>query len=147
MGLIWWCAWCPGRASQRLTETSGRQAATIHRLLKWVPSNSQFDRSSSDTDKSADSKFSSGAGGHFKYNNQNPLTLAEEGVDEEYWKEVDAVLVDEASMLDLPLAAALLLALPPKCQLVFVGRCCLPHSLLVCAICLCLPACLDLDSC
>lgn len=41
---------------------------------------------------------------------------------EEDWREVDAVLVDEASMLDLPLAAALLEALPSRCQLVFVGQ-------------------------
>ena len=47
---------------------------------------------------------------------------AEAGVEEEDWDEVDAVLVDEASMLDLPLAAALLQALPSHCQLVFVGR-------------------------
>lgn len=33
----------------------------------------------------------------------------------------DAVLVDEASMLSLPLAAALMDALKPKCQLVLVG--------------------------
>ena len=33
----------------------------------------------------------------------------------------DAVLVDEASMLSLPLAAALFDALRPKCQLVLVG--------------------------
>ena len=107
-----------GRASQRLTETSGMHAATIHRLLKWVPSNSTKHSS-----KSTDPEFDAGSGGHFKFNRQNPLKLAEEGVDEAEWKEVDAVLVDEASMLDLPLAAALLEALPPKCQLVFVGRC------------------------
>jgi ATP-dependent exoDNAse (exonuclease V) alpha subunit len=35
--------------------------------------------------------------------------------------EADAVLVDEASMLSLPLAAALFDALRPRCQLVLVG--------------------------
>ncbi|KAK2080022.1 hypothetical protein QBZ16_002417 [Prototheca wickerhamii] len=35
--------------------------------------------------------------------------------------DADAVLVDEASMLSLPLAASLLDALPPRCQLVLVG--------------------------
>ncbi len=34
---------------------------------------------------------------------------------------VDAVIVDEASMLDVPLAAALLQALPPRARLVVVG--------------------------
>lgn len=42
-------------------------------------------------------------------------------MEEELWDRVDAVLVDEASMLGLPLAAALLEALPPQCQLVFIG--------------------------
>lgn len=64
------------------------------------------------------------------YLGRNPLALAEEGVDEDHWEQVDAVLVDEASMLGLPLASALLEALPPKCQLVFIGTsshsCCLP---------------------
>lgn len=53
---------------------------------------------------------------------RHPLTWAEDGVDEEDWQQVDAVLVDEASMLGLPLAAALLEALPTRCQLVFIGR-------------------------
>lgn len=34
---------------------------------------------------------------------------------------VDAVIVDETSMVDLPLMAALLAALPPECRLVLVG--------------------------
>ena len=63
-----------------------------------------------------------GSGGQFKYNSQNPLKLGQKDVDEKEWREVDAVLVDEASMLDLPLAAALLEALPSHCQLVFVGE-------------------------
>ena len=52
------------------------------------------------------------------------MAYAEEGVDEDDWEQVDAVLVDEASMLGLPLAAALLEALPQKCQLVFIGMLC-----------------------
>ena len=63
-----------------------------------------------------------GAGGRFKYNRQNPLKIEQKDADEKDWREVDAVLVDEASMLDLPLAAALLEALPARCQLVFVGQ-------------------------
>ena len=62
------------------------------------------------------------SGGRFTFNGRHPLKYAEEGTAEEEWKEVDAVLVDEASMLDLPLAAALLEALPSRCQLVFVGQ-------------------------
>eukprot|EP00798_Chlamydomonas_sp_ICE-L_P030343 gene30343-35343_t len=46
--------------------------------------------------------------GSFTYNKGNPLPA-------------DAVLVDEASMMDVQLMAVLLRALPPKCQLVLVG--------------------------
>jgi len=44
----------------------------------------------------------------FKYNHDNPLPL-------------DWLIVDEASMVDLPLMAKLLDALPPKCRLTLVG--------------------------
>ena len=37
-------------------------------------------------------------------------------------RQVDAMFVDEASVLDLPLASALLEALLSHCQLVFVGH-------------------------
>ena len=50
--------------------------------------------------------------GSYTYCRSNPLTA-------------DAVLVDEASMLDISLAAALLEALGPNTQLVLVGRFCL----------------------
>jgi len=117
-GRLYSVRWCAGRASQRLAESSGMQAATIHRLLKWVPSHSSTDS----TRSTADGKLDLASGGHFTFNEQNPLKLDEAGVEEEDWEEVDAVLIDEASMLDLPLAAALLQALPPHCQLVFVGK-------------------------
>lgn len=45
-----------GRAAQRLTETSGRQATTIHRLLQWMPQR---------TDRAG---LSVEAGGRFKFN-------------------------------------------------------------------------------
>ena len=58
--------------------------------------------------------------GAFEYTAERPL-------------ECDAVLVDEASMLDLPLAAALLAALPshrrPQLVLVGVHNCTSPASL------------------
>ena len=120
-GRLYSVRWCAGRASQRLAESSGMQAATIHRLLKWVPSHSSTDP----TRSTADGKLDLASGGHFTFNEQNPLKLDEAGVEEEDWEEVDAVLIDEASMLDLPLAAALLQALPSHCQLVFVGKPCL----------------------
>lgn len=74
-----------GRAAKRLTETTGREAKTIHRLLEVHPKQRTFQR-----------------------NEQSPL-------------ETDLVIVDEASMLDLPLMQHLLAAIPPKAKLVLVG--------------------------
>jgi exodeoxyribonuclease V alpha subunit len=49
-----------------------------------------------------------GKGGGFKKNEENPL-------------EVDFLIVDECSMLDISLSAALLKALPAQAQLLFIG--------------------------
>ena len=75
---------CPtGRAAKRLTEMTGMEAKTIHRLLEF-----------GDTG--------------FKRNRDNQLN-------------VDAVIIDEASMMDLPLAHALVRAIPLSAQLLLVG--------------------------
>jgi exodeoxyribonuclease V alpha subunit len=72
-----------GRAAKRLSEATGMEAKTIHRLLEFQPSG-------------------------FARNRQRPL-------------ECDLLVVDEASMLDLPLAHRLLDALPAASHLVLVG--------------------------
>ena len=74
-----------GRAAKRLTETTGLQARTIHRLLEFTPMTRAFSR-----------------------NRENPI-------------EADCLVIDEISMLDIELAAALLEAVPPNCRLVLVG--------------------------
>ena len=74
-----------GRAAKRLSEASGTEAKTIHRLLEWNP-----------------------ATGHFNRNAQSPL-------------DAELILVDEASMLDVRLAAQLLAAIPTSATLVLVG--------------------------
>ena len=74
-----------GRAAQRLAETTGGFASTIHRLLK-------FD----------------GAKGGFTVNENSPLAT-------------DFLIVDEASMLDTRLAAALFAAVPSRAHLLLVG--------------------------
>jgi exodeoxyribonuclease V alpha subunit len=74
-----------GRAAQRLAETTGGFASTIHRLLKYDP-----------------------AGGGFVANESAPLGT-------------DFLIVDEASMLDTRLAAALLQAVPARAHLLLVG--------------------------
>lgn len=74
-----------GRAAKRLSEASGREARTIHRLLEWNPARGGFVRSEDE-----------------------PL-------------EADVVVADEASMLHLVLALALVRALPRDATLVLVG--------------------------
>ncbi len=74
-----------GRAAQRMSESAGVPAGTIHRILK---PNSQ--------------------GSDFRHNENFPL-------------ETDFVVVDEASMLDNMLAAALLRAVPPEAHVMLVG--------------------------
>ncbi len=74
-----------GRAAQRLAETTGGFASTIHRLLKYDP-----------------------AGGGFVANESSPLAT-------------DFLILDEASMLDTRLAAALMSAVPSRAHLLLVG--------------------------
>lgn len=78
-----------GRAAMRMSEVTGKEAKTLHRLLEveWRD----------------DSRRP-----HFVRNMENPL-------------EADAVIVDELSMVDTHLFAALLDALPLGCRLVMVG--------------------------
>jgi exodeoxyribonuclease V alpha subunit len=74
-----------GRAAKRLSESTGLEAKTIHRLLEVDPIKGAFRRFE----------------GH-------PL-------------ECSLVVVDETSMVDVPLMAALLRAVPPRAALVLVG--------------------------
>jgi exodeoxyribonuclease V alpha subunit len=74
-----------GRAAQRLSETTGGFASTIHRLLKY------------DATK-----------GGFSANEGAPLAT-------------DFLILDEASMLDSRLAAALFQAVPSRAHLLLVG--------------------------
>jgi exodeoxyribonuclease V alpha subunit len=74
-----------GRAAKRLTETTGLEAKTIHRLLEVDP-----------------------ATGRFLRNDDKPL-------------DSDLLIVDETSMVDVPLMYALLRALPKASALILVG--------------------------
>lgn len=80
-----------GKAAQRMSQVCGLPAQTIHRLLKFDPRS-----------------------GLFEYGINNPL-CSEDG------KQVDAVIIDEASMIDLPLAKDLFSAIPSDTHIVFVG--------------------------
>ena len=79
-----------GRAAKRMTESTGYEARTIHRLLEV----------GGDT--------SDGSKPYFDRNEDNPL-------------EVDAIIVDEMSMVDIHLMVALLNAIEPGTKLVLVG--------------------------
>ncbi len=73
-----------GRAAKRMTEATGADAKTIHRLLEYNPQ------------------------GGFIRNKDNPLIY-------------DLIIVDEMSMVDVPLMHALLDALPRGTRLLLVG--------------------------
>jgi len=74
-----------GRAAKRLSETTGMEAKTIHRLLEVDPMR-----------------------GGFKRNADNPL-------------DCDLLVLDETSMVDVPLMASVVKALPDKASLILVG--------------------------
>jgi exodeoxyribonuclease V alpha subunit len=74
-----------GRAAKRLSESTGLEAKTIHRLLESDPGTGAFRRSE-----------------------EAPL-------------ECDLLVVDETSMVDVPLMRALLRALPEEAALLLVG--------------------------
>jgi exodeoxyribonuclease V alpha subunit len=74
-----------GRAAKRLSESTGRDARTIHRLLETDPRT-----------------------GNFRRNEENAL-------------DCDLLVVDETSMVDVPLMRALLRALPDRAALLLVG--------------------------
>ena len=74
-----------GRAAQRLSELTGQEVKTVHRLLEFDPKQMKFKRDV-----------------------ENPIPA-------------DAIVVDEASMLDLFLGNSLLKAISPEAQLLLVG--------------------------
>lgn len=80
-----------GRAAKRMTEATGYEASTIQRLLKL--------NQMQDADK---------GGYSFEKNEENPL-------------EADVIIIDEMSMVDLPLFSALLKAITVGTRLILVG--------------------------
>ncbi|MBR3824860.1 MAG: ATP-dependent RecD-like DNA helicase [Lachnospiraceae bacterium] len=81
-----------GRAAKRMTEATGFEARTIHRMLELNGAVSEDNK----------------RGAHFERNAENPL-------------ETDVVIIDEMSMVDLPLFQALLKAITPGTRLIMVG--------------------------
>lgn len=80
-----------GRAAKRMTEATGREACTIHRLLEL----------SGMQEENAEKAM-------FMRDEQNPL-------------DADVIIIDEMSMVDIYLMQALLKATPVGCRLILVG--------------------------
>jgi len=79
-----------GRAAKRITESTGRQATTIHRLIGYVPGEGEEDQADEDED-----------------------TLS--------YVNVDLVVIDEVSMLDIFLAKRLIKAIKEGTHILLVG--------------------------
>ena len=86
------CALCAptGRASKRMSEATGDESKTIHRLLEVATGNELSDEPK------------------FARNNSNPL-------------DEDVIIVDEASMIDVPLMNSLLNAIKTGARLILIG--------------------------
>ena len=82
-----------GRAAKRMTETTGVEAQTIHRLLE-LSGMPEEDRE--------------GQAVHFERNAENPL-------------ETDVIIIDEMSMVDIHLMHSLLMAVTMGTRLILVG--------------------------
>ncbi|MBD5087324.1 MAG: ATP-dependent RecD-like DNA helicase [Clostridiales bacterium] len=80
-----------GRAAKRMSETTGQEAQTIHRLLE-LSGNVEDENQRM----------------HFERNEENPL-------------ETDVVIVDEMSMVDISLLQSLLKAIVVGTRIIFVG--------------------------
>lgn len=85
-----------GRAAKRMTDATGHEAQTVHRMLEimGVPEE--------------DTKGTEHIGMHFEKNEMNPL-------------EADVVIIDEMSMVDMFLMNSLLRAVTPGTKLILVG--------------------------
>ncbi len=81
-----------GRAAKRMTEATGYEARTIHRMLEINGAPSEDDNRTV----------------RFERNEETPL-------------EADVIIIDEMSMVDLPLFQSLLRAIAPGTRLILVG--------------------------
>ncbi|MCR5154101.1 MAG: ATP-dependent RecD-like DNA helicase [Lachnospiraceae bacterium] len=93
-----------GRAAKRMSEATGREARTIHRLLEYSPGPKEIESGNEDALK----KDRVRAGGGFQRNDENPL-------------EADVIIIDEMSMVDVPVMRGLLNAISQGTRVMFVG--------------------------
>lgn len=103
-----------GRAAKRMSETTGFEARTIHRMLELT--GGMVDETSAGSGMTAATRAGAGSNGngmggagiHFERNETNPL-------------ETDVIIVDEMSMVDISLMYALLKAVAAGTRLILVG--------------------------
>ena len=89
-----------GRAAKRMTEATGCEARTIHRLLELTPIGM--------TGNDSSSKGGVTSGMRFERNEENPL-------------DADVIIIDEMSMVDISLIYSLLRAVNVGTRLILVG--------------------------
>ncbi len=90
-----------GRAAKRMSEATGRESKTIHRLLELTG----IPAGNSGAESAGESRLE---GMHFERNEENPL-------------EADVIIIDEMSMVDISLMHALLKAVTVGTRLILVG--------------------------
>lgn len=91
-----------GRAAKRMTEATGWEARTIHRMLELVPIGMAA------PGNGASGSSSSTVGMRFDRNEENPL-------------DADVIIIDEMSMVDISLMHSLLRAVNVGTRLILVG--------------------------
>ena len=96
-----------GRAAKRMSEATGHEARTIHRMLELVPVSSGDAQAASSASRGGGAASGS-PGMHFDRNEENPL-------------DADVIIIDEMSMVDISLMHALLRAVTVGTRLILVG--------------------------
>ena len=97
-----------GRAAKRMTEATGYEARTIHRMLELVPVGMPGNDAPVIPGAPRSGKGAQSMGMHFDRNEENPL-------------DADVIIIDEMSMVDISLMHSLLRAVNVGTRLILVG--------------------------
>ena len=97
-----------GRAAKRMTEATGYEARTIHRMLELVPVGIPGNDAPVIPGAPRSGKGAQSMGMHFDRNEENPL-------------DADVIIIDEMSMVDISLMHSLLRAVNVGTRLILVG--------------------------
>ena len=97
-----------GRAAKRMTEATGYEARTIHRMLELVPVGMSGNDAPVIPGVPRSGRGAQSMGMHFDRNEENPL-------------DADVIIIDEMSMVDISLMHSLLRAVNVGTRLILVG--------------------------